>query len=359
MEIKFHIQDPTADVAVYLIEAFLDSVAKSTQATGVFAFASKNGVDSLLLDPVVKSFLVRHRFLLVVGIDAVTNRSTLERLLEHQQHYRNLDVRVFWNPVSALFHPKMATFELVTGGRQMIVGSGNLTPGGFRNNFEAFSVISAAPSDEVDFSDWDSFFVRHASNFRAIDEEVLQRASKNIILTRRKKGVRVQEPIVIETDESPVSNVTPSDTEFLVAQVPAASGRWHQIHFNAEVIHSFLRITANSSERLFLNAVDIDGARSEQEVRPCVYSQHNKNYKVEIGARRELPYPSSGRPILIMKKVALRTFEYMLIMPREAGHDILLNITETLANVGKGLPRVITDATTIRARWDSCPLLQA
>jgi HKD family nuclease len=358
MEVRFHIQDPSADSTVYLFESFLDSITHATKATGVFAFASQNGVDSLVLDPIITGFLGKKRFSLVVGIDAVTNRQTLERLLEHQRHFVNLDVRVFWNPVGALFHPKMARFDLDSGAQRIIVGSGNLTPGGLRGNFEAYSVITASRRDKVDFTEWDSFMVRHGANLRAIDVEALERAARNIVVRGAGgRRARRRETIVVEPEEPPVPPKPLPNTPFLIAQVPAAAGRWYQIHFNAEVVQTFLMITANSSQRLFIQGVDENGNRAEQEVRPCVYSEHNMNYKVEFAARRELPYPAGGRPILIMKRLAVRTFEYMLIMPGEAGHAQLWELTLTLPRAGRGLARVITDAATVGAAWVECPLL--
>ena len=97
---------------------------------------------------------------LLVGIDAVTNRHALERLQELEHQYESLSVHVFRNPTDALFHPKVARFDYPDGRRSMIVGSGNLTPGGLRQNFEAFSVIRAAAGETLDVSSWQRFIHR-------------------------------------------------------------------------------------------------------------------------------------------------------------------------------------------------------
>ena len=61
----------------------------------------------------------------------------------------------------------------------MIVGSGNLTPGGLRQNIEAFSVMRAAVGETLDVSSWDRFLSEHADDLRAIDESALERAAQN------------------------------------------------------------------------------------------------------------------------------------------------------------------------------------
>ncbi len=152
MDCEFHLQDPTSPDTVYLFEAIIGASRGAATCTGMFAFASRAGVDSLIGDPETQHFLGESTMSLLVGIDAVTNRHTLERLQELEQEHESLSVQVFWNPTNALFHPKVARFEYPDGRRSMIVGSGNLTPGGLRQNFEAFSVIRAAPDESLENS---------------------------------------------------------------------------------------------------------------------------------------------------------------------------------------------------------------
>ena len=47
MEYEFHVQDPTTPDTVYLFEAIIGAVREATSFDGIFAFASRAGVDSL------------------------------------------------------------------------------------------------------------------------------------------------------------------------------------------------------------------------------------------------------------------------------------------------------------------------
>jgi hypothetical protein len=105
------VQDPTDPATVYLFEAIIEAMHGANAGKGIFAFASRDGVDSLILDEAVTTFLGQASFDLIVGIDAVTNRATLERLLELEAEYPSLKVRVFWNRTQGLFHPKIARFS--------------------------------------------------------------------------------------------------------------------------------------------------------------------------------------------------------------------------------------------------------
>ncbi len=92
MDCEFHLQDPTSPDTVYLFEAILQASQGAQSCTGIFAFASRAGVDSLISDPETQKFLGESTMSLLVGIDAVTNRRTLERLQELELEHERLSV---------------------------------------------------------------------------------------------------------------------------------------------------------------------------------------------------------------------------------------------------------------------------
>ena len=51
MDYEFHIQDPTSTDTIYLFEAMVGASEGATSWQGIFAFASRAGVDSLVGDP--------------------------------------------------------------------------------------------------------------------------------------------------------------------------------------------------------------------------------------------------------------------------------------------------------------------
>ena len=361
MDCEFHLQDPTSPNTVYLFEAIIEAARDAESCMGLFAFASRAGVDSLIGDPEIQRFLEQSTMALLVGIDAVTNRHALERLQELERQYERLSVQVFRNPTNALFHPKVARFDYPDGRRSMIVGSGNLTPGGLRQNFEAFSVTRAAAGEALNVSSWQQFLTDHASHIRAIDDEALERAAQNVMRGRRRRDAEPElgaasaaEPIATDV-ELPVGGTD----RFLVAQVPRAGDRWHQVHFNREVIERFFRVRHGTTQRVYLVECRQNGTFAEQEVRPCVYSDANMNLKIEIASHHGAPYPDNSPPIAVYRELQARSFAYMLLMPGEPGYDATMALTENLESVGRGLPRVMADAAAIRGVWPECPLVTA
>ena len=360
MHLSFCIQDPTDTETTYLYEAILAAAAQASHWRGLFAFATRDGVNHLIEDSVVRSLFDRGGEIdLIVGVDAVTNRATLERMQELERHHANFRPRVFWNENRGLFHPKISEFALSDGRRILIVGSGNLTPGGLRNNFEAYTVITANRDDDLDLTALEQFVHRHPDDIRTIDDEVLNRAAANVMRPlragRRRRRPAVRHPVRITT----LRREATVPDRVLLAQVPRAGARWAQVHFNAHVIQNYFRLSRNrlDTQRVYLTHVLPDANRGVIEVRPCVFSQRNKNYKIEIGAAGHLAYPQHGRPLLVFRERQLRTYDYMLFMPGDDGHAALLDLSNRLPSPGRGLPRPETHTAEIARTWPECPLL--
>ena len=355
MHCEFHLQDPTSPDTVYLFEALLEAAQEAVSGTGVFAFASRGGVESLIGDAMMQNFLDRGSFVLLVGIDAITDRNTLMRLEELEGEHDRLTVRVFRNPTNVLFHPKIARFYYQDGGQAIVIGSGNLTPGGLRQNFEAFSVIRTLRQENLDLSSWDRFFRDHEQHIRPIDDDALERASRNV--SKRRNETEAAHGRRAETAGATLAGSSGDLGRFLVARVPKAGSRWHQVHFNQVVISRFFRVKPQTAQRVYLTEIHPDGSIGETEVRPCVYSVANKNMKIEIGSHHGHAYPEEGPPITVFRELRARSFWYMLLMPNETGYEQMYALTDALPSVGKGLPRVFAGGDDIRGVWAECPLL--
>lgn len=189
--------------------------------------------------------------------------------------------------------------------RTTIIGSGNLTPGGLHRNFEAFSVMRSEAGETIDVTSWDHFLKEHAADLRSFDESVIEHAAQNVI---RRPHVPDVEPDVVETSGRSV-NVEPpvgAIDRFLVAQVPRAGDRWQRIHFNRDVIARFFRVRHGAAQRVFLVKCRLDGTLAEQEVRPCVHSDVNKNPRIEIGhiAGSRILMPGHPSPSTVSFKCA-------------------------------------------------------
>ena len=363
MKFRFCIQDPTDENTPYLYEAILAAASGAVSWRGLYAFASQAGIRLLIDDPLVQKCMRDGCDVeLVIGIDAVTNRQALEYLQELEgRPGSRLHPKVFWTKPTGLFHPKISDFTYQDGGRTLIVGSGNLTPGGLRTNFEGYLVLSASANEQLEAFALDEFLVRHAGDIRSIDDDALERAARN--LSWPIQNIRQPEGPVVQSGTesgSKQQRTVPFDQSdrVLAARVPRAGGRWAQVHFNADVVRDFFRIVDFVSHRVYLTHVDSSGERGETEVRPCVYSQKsNKNHKIEIMAARDRPYPMSVPPVLVFLERRLRTFDYMLLMPSDDGHQQAMELTESLPSVGRGFRRVITNAKILSDHWNRCPLL--
>jgi len=289
----------------------------------------------------------------------VTNQQTLERMQYLEARHRTFHPRVFWNSTRGLFHPKISQFSYADGRKKLIVGSGNLTPGGLMHNFEGYSVISGGRRDTLDMSSLDNFLGRHAADIRAIDQEALDRSALNVM--RPIVGVpHPKVPAAPPTSRAPaVRRAAATLDRILIAHVPAAGGRWSQVHFNVEIIHQFFRVTDLTVQRVYLTRTDEGGLRGDEEVRPVVYSQSNKNHKIEIAAAQGLDYPNIGQPILVFRERQVRCFDYMLLMPGMQGYIEIERLSQSLPTIGRGMRRAITDMATLARGWPASPLLMA
>ena len=355
MHIAIEMQDPTDAHTTYHYEAILEAAQTAAVWRGIYAFATRDGVDQLMEDEIVLELIEKGRRIeLVIGLDAVTNRPTLERLQELEGRYPNFKPQVFWNETQALFHPKLSEFDQLDGSRTIIIGSGNLTPGGLRTNFEAYSVITAIQNEEVDVSSLVDFLERHVAHITRIDDRALERAEQNSARALR-GSVR---PVIPRPTQVPTVPQAGAG-RVLVAQVPRAGNRWAQVHLNVDVVNNFFNLQHFTHERVYMTQVLQNGDHEPLEIRPCIYSQKNMNCKIEIGGAKGLEYPENNhRPLLVFCEQQIRTFTYLLLMPGDIGYAQILDLSSRLPSLGHGLPRAVTDLPTLSQAWSECPLLQ-
>ena len=359
MQYNFYIQDPFSPDPHYLFEAIIEQLnCMDTKFwRGIFAFVSRHGITSLLEDPDVIKYLKRGNTELIVGIDAITDQHALGKLREMENIYDKFQVLVFQKKMQGIFHPKVAYFIREDKTHVIIVGSGNLTPGGLKNNIEAYSIFISGPGEPVDLTDLERFIDFHSASLREIDDEIIEIAKKNRIVKERVKVIEEIEPEKKINDIGEAEIIPPDDkSKILIAEVPKAGDRWHQIHFNVEVNVQFFKTKPNSSERVYLFEKVSPMQMGPEEVRPIVFSETNKNIKIEFAAKRRASYPLLGRPILVVREIGTRIFHYMLLLPEESGHKEMIAFLDTHKSIGKGLRRCITKHEDLLTTWKNCPL---
>jgi hypothetical protein len=318
---KTCLQDPEWPDSTYLLEEIIGACERASSGGGAFAFASSAGVTLLLGDPQFSQFLKQCPFELIVGVDAITDTDSIEAIQATAALYPQLKVRAFLGTrAGCMFHPKLCWFRHESGGI-CLVGSGNLTAGGLRGNYESFSVVGFGRTQMRAFDQmWSSWSDFHKSELLLLsDSRVHKKCSEN---ARQPRLLPKQEgDILVERGRGKiVVGPAPRETaQVLIAEIPRGGSRWNQANFDLGTFRNFFGASPGRTQRILLTHVDVLGRLGSQEIRPSV-AVKSHNYRFELDAAAGLGYPAKGRPIAVFVRVATRTFRYRLLMPGTQGY---------------------------------------
>jgi len=353
------LQDPENEETVYLIESLLEASLSATEGGAVFSFASVGGARMLLNDDTFRHFMAAHPFALTIGVDAVTTAQAITAISEAVRDFDSVNVSAFLHTRrGALFHPKMCWFSNADGGI-VVAGSGNLTLGGLRSNWEAYSIQTL---DGMQFGQvretWDSWVARHESHLLPLDDDrVIAQAAENNAWAnlgdRRSRGGR-------GGSEGGETTVQPPrrTNQVLIAEIPRSGNRWNQANFDLANYEGFFGARRGTQRRMVFQCVTASGELGEIEVRPSV-AVASHNWRFELEAAAGLAYPRTGRPIGVFVRVAVRTFRYMLVMPRTQGHRIASRILNDLwQGPDTHMRRVRINVESLEQYWAESPLLR-
>ena len=306
----FQFQEPGA-TSGYLLERLLDCAKTATGGGAIVAWATASGAQLLLDDPVSRAMYGRGHFDVIVGTDSITNTAAIEYLKVLDQTHPNLSIRALIHDRHSLFHPKFYWFESA-GSLTVFVGSGNLTAGGLKRNWEAFSVNTLEDADErrhfVDvISAWTT---QNANLLRNVDDsDVANRAAANDSIS-----LPLLDPVAVESEDQ---SLLAAD-RLLIAEIPKSGDRWKQANFDKATYEGFFGAKVGSQRRILLHEVADDGTIGMLESRPSV-EVISQNYRFELaGARGQ--NPASGRPIAVFARTINGDFLYSIFMPNTAGH---------------------------------------
>ena len=351
------LQNPADPAAPYLLEHVLDACQGAIKGGGAFAFVSAAGVQLLLEDATFSTFLSRGPVDVVLGIDAITKAKALTRLGTVAAANPSLSVQIFLHTrPNALFHPKLCWFSGPKGGT-LIAGSGNLTVGGLRGNWEAFTTerlgIAEVRSLEAQWVAWKQ---KNQSVFRSpTDPLVISEAAKNVGWQSRKRAADGERP---EPDAQPleegVAGFAP-DSLVLVAEIPRAANRWNQANFDKITFEGYFDAKVGAQRRIILRHVDSGGHLGQLESRPGV-AVASHNYRFELAAAAGQPYPTSGRPIGVFVKQPSGLIVYRLLLPADPQYS---KAAAVLAADWSGsatrMRRVVTTAERLHQFWPEAP----
>ncbi len=364
-----HVQDPTYANSYSLHEALISVCACAKSGNGAYAFVSRAGADIFFGDVEIESMLNRGSYQLIVGIDQITNTSTIERLVEYQNRYSSLKISAFLhNSRNSLFHPKISFFSDNNGYGSLVIGSGNLTTGGLRKNREAFAVVSLSQQELVNINAyWNDWVAKSADYLKPLtDSDVLRRVAANTVRAKAWKKIIVPEGIPVDIDELPSDSESTEesiewnyqdDNLVLFAEIPRSGNRWNQANFDVTTFENFFGAKAgDNSQRILLRNVVSDRVLGDIEVRPSV-SVRSQNYRFELEAAAGLDYPVNGRPIGIFIRLSTRMFIYKLFMPVDDKYDEILDwMNANWSGSADRMKRITVEAGTVNSILNQTPL---
>lgn len=368
--------------------------------TIMVAYAKLSGVYRLL--PSLKDFKARNgKLRCIIGIDQ--QNTTYDAL-----HILNTivdELYVFHSEsFSQTFHVK-CYWLTGTNKTWYAIGSNNLTAGGLFSNYEMCVAKQVSGEDSIQIvRNLETIFNEYVANSsccKLVDSNLLSSLLDNgyivkelqlrkehiqKLLTQRSKSpakerlfgkevfsapaLPVEYSISLSNAAKPRESNQPSSSkqfmpsseiieekDYLIRFVPAAGNRAKQVHFTIDLLQNYFML--NVGDSVLFQEMSPSGTVGPLEHRQIVFSQTNKNVKIELSGAEILntQYPTdlTKRPILVVKRVNSNLFTYMLLMDGDNGYDSINSHLNSLPK-GRSLAYKVIDESSMFTLWDSCPL---
>jgi len=336
----------------YLLEHLLVESIGAVRGGGIFAWANVGGAKVLFEDDTFEEFLKSGDFKLYVGTDTITDTAAIEKLTQIEAKQPRFTARAFLSPTSSLFHPKLAWFEH-DDHLSVVVGSGNLTMGGLRSNWEAFVVerLTGRAAKEA-LASIQAFITDQAGHLAPLtDQRVLDRVKKNSGNERSLRNVP-QPPATS-------AGLKQSVEEVLVADMNRTEARLAQANFKIKDYEGFFGAQRGTQRRVSLRLIDSSGAVGDIQSRPSVEAK-SKNYRFELDGLKAAHLGSKGRPIGVFLRLSTGEFVYSLVRPEDPGFTVLDDMLDAQSTEPSNqLRRIRITADDLAAAWPSAPILTA
>ena len=289
-----------------LLANILAECGPAVKGGAAFAFASADGVKMLAAEGAFGNFLKASEFVTIVGLDAITDTRALEELRKLKKSHPNFKPKLFLHNIAgSLFHPKTLWLKTKDGG-VIITGSGNLTPGGLKSNWEALAVekLTTAEMAAAEKS-WRAWLDTHAKELLDLDDpKAIARAEANkVVKAKVKKAIKTQQGE--EDAEAEVTQEIEQELQLnpvLVAEIPKASDRWEQANFDKKSYIEFFGVNLNTPKRVQFFNVQADGSLVAEKLRPPV-TVKSRNFRFELSSAKGIPYPANGVPIGVFERI--------------------------------------------------------
>lgn len=360
-----------------LLDALDAAAANARAGGGMFAFATKAGIQRLLSAPNVERLMSSGgQFHLVVGVDAITNGDALLTLEDEVACYRGaLVAHAFLHDYSGTFHPKFSWFT-GPGGLTMVAGSGNLTMSGLgfvgggatpAGNWEAFvTQLLTGTGADATLHTIDQWVQHHlaSGHLRPItDAEVRDQAMAN-------SRVRIVPPAAFGRRAAPRAPLSASTVLLrpLVAPLPSVlendvfirelpQTRPGQADIGQQGLE-FLGFTGVPTA-VFLQHVELDnslGPTTEQRL----FVNASQNYRVEMQPIARHGYvvdAYDNRMILVAVKLNGRSYRYTVVPVTHSQYAAVSALLGPPSRLGHGRPmrRLIATSAWLRQSWPNAP----
>lgn len=346
--VELCLQDGSANEDT-LLEQLLEQCRTADGGGGIFAWANTSGVIAFLNDRNFKDFVKESPFQLVVGLDSITDEAAVSALVLMAKRTPNLSVVAFLHSDGALFHPKLAWFES-DASLTLLVGSGNLTMGGLKNNWEAYVIARMAGREAKEVSrDIRAWLNRWSDCLVPIDDErVLRRARGN---AGSERSLRRAPSVAEQFAAEPGNRV-------LVAEIPRQDGRSSQANFDRDNYEAFFGARVGTPHRIVLYHVDGDGTLGEVESRPSV-EVRSQNYRFELSGLRRIRNTEASRAIGVFMRIRTGEFLYTLLGSEDPHYAAMQSFLQArCTGRARQLRRYRTTVDVVRTIWPQAPLWQ-
>ncbi|MEX1222415.1 MAG: phospholipase D family protein [Idiomarina sp.] len=368
----FILQNPEASS---LAES-IDNLANGADCGGgVFAFASKGGIDTLLGSNNIRSMLERGgTFRLTVGVDAITNAEALLCLESWLERFPGvLETTIFYHTKrDSTFHPKFCWFQHENR-LCLLTGSGNLTKRGLGRsadgrhlgNWEAFSFQDLTGSEkeaaQTEIQSWLDA-QRNAGRLRLPDDEdVRERAMTNgrvrfISNTAGDASVTTTDTDPDSTDHRVlVDDGVFSTPEVLVRELPR--NRSGQADIGKRALTKFFGYEGQP-KNVLIQHVSLNNVNGEvEEIRMFVNS--SSNYRLELRAITYFPYEvraDDSRMILVATKLDMQSFRYTVVPITDENYDQVSSLLNPLRNGQRRVMREnLVTPENLKSAWPKVP----
>lgn len=260
-------------------------------------------------------------------MDFITTPDALEAMDEINSE-TTIETKVFYPEDGGhLFHPKYTIWGDGSSG-SLVIGSGNLTRGGIRDNHEAFAQLSLQGEEyNSALQEWENWLERHEGDLYApTNDQVKRRAEKNTGWG----------PSTSDSSGATSSNLD-GEAEVLVAELPKNGDRLKQANFSKGVFVGYFGVSLGAVEDRLFKWSPIGGGLQRTEKRRAVRVD-SSNYRFELSAADGIEYPEVekvGRPIGVFLKKRPDAFLYRLVLPtHENRHERLEAFLEEREGLG-------------------------